>query len=578
MFKYSQKRNLEWVRSLEDDITRVNFIDHSGVNHSLDISIGNNIIIFSTGQYAQWLAYMDRFNELHTKTEYFSLFPFNGDTREDFIDTVWCLLNQDIEPLFYTASGKISKKAVDIFTARLDSLEFNSVAQSILSKLNVGVYNLYRKVAEKVSLTSGDLDILLPNHMWEWGDIYDEEQESIEERMICGAEVMRNLRYHIEIEEYDDEDDEDNPRKYWVKNSTLKRPEERVTCKCGSSVPKREIYGNKCIKCITVPKEKLKINGYSERAEKILKFKESLLKLEPSSIVLKHDGTNIPSSQNRENGKEYYQKYLLSIGVSVKGNESSSEIYIGAELEYECTNRDIAKVEVLELLHEFAILKTDGSLRNGFEIVTMPATYEKHKEYLEPFFSSFPSSLEVRPNCGLHFHVSRKPLSLMTQGKLIEFMNRDDNGDFLTLIAGRDRNSYTPMDSSRTIKYILQGSLGQRYNTLNVNNPDTLEFRIFSPAITWVDYASKIEFCLSLVEYLKPCVSSASLKGKTIEKKDNITVGFELDPELDATHFKNYTHWLQTQRKHYPNLHLKIFGENNKKKKYLEQLENTKES
>ena len=551
-FKYSQKRNLEWIRSLPRGCTQVTFTDHNGVEHALKVDVGHNIIIWLD---TTWLAYIDRLDSLRTIPEYFHLFPFNRSNRGDFIDTVWYLLNQSLSPLFYTDSGRLSEKALGIFIDRLSRNEFNSVGQNILTRLEDEDSAIWNKIRESVDIELTIMGIWIPVNSRQWGYVRNEEEVESYEEIICNDEVMRNLGYSLEQQENEDDDSEYN--EYWVKNNN---PAERTaTCKCGEVVPKSQIYGNRCSKCITVPKEKLKINSYSEKAERILEFKEKITQ------------KPMESDKNRKKYHEYYQKYLLSIGVSVKGNESS-EIYIGAELEYECENKEVAKVEVLELLHEFAILKSDGSLYNGFEIVTMPALYEGHKKYLEPFFNSFPTSLKAESSCGLHFHVSRKPLSLMTQGKLIEFMNREDNGEFLTMLAGRERNSYTPQDNSRTIGYILQGISGDRYNTLNINNPDTLEFRIFSPAITWADYASKMEFCLSLVEYCKPCISNHSIKGKTIKKKDNITTGFKLDPKQDSTYYMNYNNWLKTQKKQYPNLHLKLFGESDKKKKYLESL------
>jgi len=37
----------------------------------------------------------------------------------------------------------------------------------------------------------------------------------------------------------------------------------------------------------------------------------------------------------------------------------------------------------------------------------------------------------------MHVHVSRKPLSMLTVGKLTEFMNRHENKEFITHIAGQ---------------------------------------------------------------------------------------------------------------------------------------------
>mgnify|MGYP007090463966 FL=1 len=54
----------------------------------------------------------------------------------------------------------------------------------------------------------------------------------------------------------------------------------------------------------------------------------------------------------------------------------------------------------------------------------------------------------------MHVHISRKPLSQLTIGKLIEFLNRLDNKEFIHHIAGRIDNQYARMESDRTITFL----------------------------------------------------------------------------------------------------------------------------
>ena len=59
-----------------------------------------------------------------------------------------------------------------------------------------------------------------------------------------------------------------------------------------------------------------------------------------------------------------------------------STIYLGCELEYETNDRSKAQIDVGKLLKGHALMKSDGTIRNGFEIVTCPATMDIHLEVL----------------------------------------------------------------------------------------------------------------------------------------------------------------------------------------------------
>ena len=183
-------------------------------------------------------------------------------------------------------------------------------------------------------------------------------------------------------------------------------------------------------------------------------------------------------------------------------------------------------------------MKSDGSIHNGFEVVTCPATLDIHLEVFKTFFDNRPSELTIASNVGMHVHVSRKPLSVLTVGKLTEFMNRTDNAKFITHVAGRAPNTYC-RQSPRELSYPLTISGGgERYNALNLCNSETIEFRIFSTPLTYEDFASKIQFCQALVEYSKPCSQAVALKVQTS--------------------FKNFINWVLPQRKAYPELVAKL--------------------
>lgn len=264
---------------------------------------------------------------------------------------------------------------------------------------------------------------------------------------------------------------------------------------CNQTVPRTAIVApsTECTRC-----EKLhyKIHNYSTKVPDLLKFK----------------ATNVKPKQE--------------------------PLYMGIELEYETTKREPASIKVGRLLKGHAIMKSDGSIRNGFEIVTCPATIDIHQEEFSKFFKDLPEELQVASNVGMHIHVSKKPLSLFTIGKLTAFMNREINKRFIEYIAGRNSNTYCRFDSKRTVTFPWTNKSSERYNTLNLNNKDTIEFRIFSTPMSYDDFASKIQFCKALVDYAMPA---------------NLAL-----PISEITNYANFLKWLQGNRKSYPQLAVKL--------------------
>ena len=210
---------------------------------------------------------------------------------------------------------------------------------------------------------------------------------------------------------------------------------------------------------------------------------------------------------------------------------------LGIELEYESSDRDVAVIKTAMLLSKHAIFKRDGSVHTGFEIVTAPATLDIHREEMQKFFAKFPDELEPKNSCGMHVHISRNAFNKLAEGKLIEFMNREDNKEFIKKIAGRWSDQYANNDVSRTITYAWNnGSTGgARYNALNLNNRDTLEFRIFASTKDWDEFIMRLEFCEAVSAYCMPCQSKA--------------------PTLkEVTSHKHFIPWVHENRKEYPSL------------------------
>jgi hypothetical protein len=218
-------------------------------------------------------------------------------------------------------------------------------------------------------------------------------------------------------------------------------------------------------------------------------------------------------------------------------------VYLGCELEYETNNRNRAQLGVGKLLHGHALMKSDGSIKNGFEIVTCPATLDIHLDVFKKFYDNIPPDLKTEKNVGMHVHISRKPLSYLTIGKLTEFLNRLDNKQFIHYIAGRIDNSYARMNDERTVTFPIRNKHGgDRYNALNLNNENTIEVRLFATPMNYKEFAMRLQFVQALVDYCSPAQSSLMLKKQT--------------------HYEAFMGWLSSRRRMFPELsyHLKEFN------------------
>ena len=217
-------------------------------------------------------------------------------------------------------------------------------------------------------------------------------------------------------------------------------------------------------------------------------------------------------------------------------------LYLGAELEYESSNnRDSDAIFSNRTLKNHAILKSDGSIRNGFEIVTCPATLDIHLAEFKKFFSELKtkSKLYSASNTGMHVHISRSPLSMLTIGKMTAFLNNLDNSDFIQKIAGRPFNTYCRQDSDRIVSYPLTNGIGgARYNILNLSNRDTVELRMFSTPESYEDFAYKLEFTEALANYCSPCTVNHSV--------------------YNLLKYTNFITWAKTMKHSYPYLVSKL--------------------
>ena len=203
------------------------------------------------------------------------------------------------------------------------------------------------------------------------------------------------------------------------------------------------------------------------------------------------------------------------------------QYYLGFELEVEARNESrYTGAEIAQdLLGSHAYMKDDGSLNDGFEIVTHPHTLEA---YQTDFNWDFIPRLKGNgfrswntTTCGLHVHVSRTAFGtgvpqwnspdrdqviLRRQAHELRFMKLIyDNQRQVERIAGRSGNHFATFeDKGKLVSKLKYGSQSSgRYSAINTENDTTLEVRVFKGSLRKERVLSALEFVAASVEYTR---------------------------------------------------------------------------
>jgi len=216
-------------------------------------------------------------------------------------------------------------------------------------------------------------------------------------------------------------------------------------------------------------------------------------------------------------------------------------LVFGVELEMQAKPHNSAGQQALidtlgGSVGEQFILKSDGSIGYGVELVTMPFTLTQHldgsgvpwKDILNKV-KDIAQAGKGTDTCGIHIHINKKALSALTIGKMLVFLNDRGLAPLITTIAQRPSSSYC----GRSSKKLTDGtrSSENRYDIMNVSvRHPTCEVRMFKGNITLERVYKNIEFCHALVQYCR----QSSMR--------------------TLTDWGAFSQWLTAHRGQYPNL------------------------
>lgn len=214
----------------------------------------------------------------------------------------------------------------------------------------------------------------------------------------------------------------------------------------------------------------------------------------------------------------YHAPYCLDF----KGNQG--ELYMGVELEVDRGGESNINARII---HEIigkgnAVMMRDGSLSNGFEIVSAPATLNAHlnqipwQETMRKLISMGYRSHDAG-TCGLHVHVDRAYFKDMTTE---EYENKfamlfANNVDWIKKISRRNRWSYCEVTNDASMKTTPSEAKNGVYkakpykgnsHSVAVNygtDKPTIEIRIFRGTLKYPTFAATLQFVQIFADFVK---------------------------------------------------------------------------
>jgi len=229
-------------------------------------------------------------------------------------------------------------------------------------------------------------------------------------------------------------------------------------------------------------------------------------------------------------------------------SDKRTSLYFGIELEIERTERKIKQGDIIKSLPNFVYVKQDGSLRDGIEIVSHPATYRWLKENT----AKWGAILDLRKlgwcsfhteTCGMHIHLSKAAFGNLHLYKFMTMLYDKKNYNFILNISQRTSsklaNWASTKDSEKNMIYKAKHkTYGEesRHTAVNLGRENSVEIRIFKGTLHPPSFWKNVEFAKAVFDF-----SYAFPKSKMNEKE-----------------FRGF---LRYKRKEYPYLHEFLWGE-----------------
>jgi len=243
---------------------------------------------------------------------------------------------------------------------------------------------------------------------------------------------------------------------------------------------------------------------------------------EGGCILCEHCYNEDDSNNDNRIIKHYeFVPELIYYNKGAASHFNTPACYLGIELEVEnSTNKidnDEMALKIGDLINngsELVYFKRDGSLENGFEIVTHPCIFE-HLVSIKPKINKmlkllikngFVSWDSIR--CGMHVHISSNFLKQDGYIRMLDFFDKHNN--FIRAISHRTVDSFQQWCNHVPNRFVMNCKEGNKkkrhvgtygkYSALNLKRT-TCEMRIFKGTLLSKSFWRNVEFAASMAEF-----------------------------------------------------------------------------
>lgn len=205
---------------------------------------------------------------------------------------------------------------------------------------------------------------------------------------------------------------------------------------------------------------------------------------------------------------QYDYKPDLNFVPNIGGAPKRGLLYLGVELETERGGSVQGTAEMAGNLLDTGgrkkfFCKYDGSLDDGFEIVTHPMILKEHKKASWGVMLRQLRAAGYRSHnggsCGLHVHVNRTFFTQVEIVKLGLFLY--SNLGHLEALARRGPEEYTKTPVKLKNAHITDSN--DRYEAINFTNSATVEFRMFRGTLKQSSFFATLELVDAICRYVK---------------------------------------------------------------------------
>jgi hypothetical protein len=209
---------------------------------------------------------------------------------------------------------------------------------------------------------------------------------------------------------------------------------------------------------------------------------------------------------------DYHSSKRILSRIPSSFDTRKTPVLMGLELEMEVKSGD-REEHAKDLINalvtapsgdRYCAIEEDGSLHNGFELVTGWTGLDVHAKQLQHFKNPIRGlKSHDTQTCGLHVHICKKGMSLFHAVKMVLFINDSGNQRLVRSLARRDSSRYSQVKNKKAgYEWLkdaknannLQHLNADRYEALNFQNSRTIEFRMFKGTLRYETMMACLEF------------------------------------------------------------------------------------